>query len=269
MNSFRMKALSLAVLGLVGFGAMGSAMAACPAGPVPPWDSKTTTTATLNVVGGNPGDGLNGTSCKLSVAVSAGAQPNAKAFVSNTSGPVNEPRYRARFYLETTGLTGITLANRQAFIASAQAGAGLAPAGRGLSMVNVALIGGAPPSVSFLVADDDQPSGFSTVAVALPDNSGEYRIEFDLQKGTSAVNKGSFRCWVTTAGAVTTDDTPTPTTSPTNTCAPIAVNNFGWGGVSRMNLGFANVSQQARANLVSQVLSLDEFDSRRQTFIGK
>jgi hypothetical protein len=47
------------------------------------------------------------------------------------------------------------------------------------------------------------------------------------------------------------------------------VNNFGWGGVSRMNLGFANVSQQARANLVSQVLSLDEFDSRRQTFIGK
>jgi len=263
MNSFRMKALSLAVLGLVGFGAMGSALAACPAGPVPPWDSQSAVGATLAVVGGAAGQGLNGTSCKLSISSSPGALSNAKAFVSNTSGPVNEQRYRARFYVETTGLTGLTVANRQAYIASAQALT--APAGRGLSMVNVFLAGGSIPSASFgfLVADNDQPSGFKTIVVPFPDTSGEYRVEFDLQLGVGAT-PGSFRCWVSTAGAVTADNTPTPAA-----CASTSVNNSGWGGISRLNLGFANVSQQARTNLASQVLSLDEFDSRRQTFIGK
>ncbi|HZX90809.1 MAG TPA: hypothetical protein VFE67_09205, partial [Rudaea sp.] len=254
MNSFRMKALSLAVLGLVGFGAMGSAMAACPLSPVPPWDSQSTTNATLAVTPG----GLNGTGCKLSVGVSAGAQVNAKAFVSNTSGPSNEARYRARFYVETTGLTGLTAANRQVFIASAQATT--APVGRGLAEVNVLMAGGTTPSFAFLVADDSQASGFSTITVPFPDNSGEYRVEFDLQKGSP----GSFRCWVTTAAAVTADNTPTPAA-----CASTPVSNAGWGGISRFNLGFANISQQARANLVAQILSLDEFDSRRQTFIGK
>jgi hypothetical protein len=255
-----MKTLSLAVLGLVGFGAMGSAMAACPASPVPPWDSQAVTSATLALVGGSPGQGLNGTSCKLSISNNAGALSNAKAFVSNTSGPSNEQRYRARFYVETTGLTGLTVANRQAFIASAQATT--APAGKGLAMVNVLMTGGSipGPSFAFLVADSTQASGFKTVAVPFPDNSGEYRVEFDLQVG----NPGSFRCWVTTASAVTADNTPTPAA-----CASISVQNGGWGGVSRFNLGFANVSQQARSNLATQVLSLDEFDSRRQTFIGK
>jgi hypothetical protein len=256
MNSFTMKALAVAVLGLAG---IGSASAACPSSPVPPWDSQAATGANLSITPG----GLNGTGCKLSISSITGAGANAKAFVSNTTGPSNEPRYRARFYVETTGLTGLTVANRQAFIGSAQATS--APSGRGLAEVNVLLAGGSipGPSIAFLVANNDQPSGFSTVTVPVPDNSGEYRVEFDLQQGVGAT-PGSFRCWVTTATAVTTDDTPTP-----SACASISVNNSGWGGISRFNLGFANVSAQARLNLISQVLSLDEFDSRRQTFIGK
>ncbi len=231
MNSFKIKALAVAVLGLAG---IGSAAATCPSSPVPPWDSQSTTNANLAIAPG----GLNGTGCKLTVGVSAGAQVNAKAFVSNTTGPLNEPRYRARFYVETTGLTGLTVANRQLFIGSAQATS--APAGSGLAEVNVLMAGGSPANFAFLVADSSQPSGFSTITVPFPDNGGEYRVEFDLQQGSGST-PGSFRCWVTTATAVTTDDTPTPAA-----CAATSVQNSGWGGISRFNLGFAKVSAQGR-----------------------
>lgn len=258
MISFKMKALAVAVLGLAG---MGSAMAVCPASAVTPvgaWDSQSATFGTIAVVGGAAGQGLNGTACKLSLNVNAGGQVNTKAFVSNTTGPLNEARYRARFYVETTGLTGLTAANRQAYIFSAQATTG--PAGLSLAEVNGFVAGGATPSFAFLVADSAQPTGYQQVTVPFPDASGEYRVEFDLVQG----NPGSFRCWVTAAGTATVDATPTPAA-----CASIAVNNSGWGGISRFNLGLANVSQQFRSNLVGQILSVDEFDSRRQTFIGQ
>jgi len=261
MKSFKMKALAVAVLGLAGLGMMGSALAACPTGAVTPagaWDSQAVTAGTIAVFGGAAGQGLNGTTCKLNVNLNAGAQVNAKAFVSNTTGPLNEPRYRARFYVETTGLAGLTAANRQTYIFSAQATTG--PAGFGLAQVVGVLAGGPTPSFNFLVADSTQPSGFQTVTVPFPDALHEYRVEFDLTTG----NPGSFRCWVTAAGTATTDASPTPAA-----CAATAVSNSGWGGISRFNLGLASASQQYRANLVGQILSLDEFDSRRQTFIGQ
>ncbi len=261
MKSFKMKALAVAVLGLAGFGVMGSAMAACPASAVTPvgaWDSQAATAGTIAVVGGAAGQGLNGTACKLSVNINAGAGTNAKAFVSNTTGPLNEGRYRARFYVETTGLTGLTVANRQSYIFSAQATT--APAGFGLAEVVGVVAGGATPTLNFLVADSTQPSGFQTITVPFPDALGEYRVEFDLTTGSP----GSFRCWVTAAATATVDATPTPAA-----CAAVSVTNAGWGGISRFNLGIASPSQQFRANLVGQILSLDEFDSRRQTFIGQ
>jgi len=262
MKSFKMKALALATLGLGGLVMAGSAFAACPAGATTAnggaWDSQSATFGTIAVVGGTAGQGLDGTSCKLSVNINAGAQVNAKAFVSNTTGPSNEQRYRARFYIETTGLTGLTVANRQAYIFTAQATT--APTGLSLSQVNGFIVGGATPSFAFLVGDTSQPTGYSQITVPFPDASGEYRVEFDLTTG----NPGSFRCWVTAAGTATTDASPTPAA-----CAATSVSNSGWGGISRFNFGFANVSQQFRANLVGQILCLDEFDSRRQTFIGQ
>ena len=258
MKSFQMKALAAAVLGLGGLVMAGSAFAACPTGATTAnggaWDSQSATAGTIAVVSG----GLDGTSCKLSVNLNSGAQVNAKAFVSNTTGPNNEKRYRARFYLETTGLTGLTAANRQSYVFSAQATTG--PSGFGLAQVVGVVAGGTTPSFSFLVADSTQPSGYQTITVPFPDTSGEYRVEFDLATGSP----GSFRCWVTAAGTATTDASPTPAA-----CAATSVSNSGWGGVSRFNLGLASASQQFRSNLAGQILSLDEFDSRRQTFIGQ
>jgi hypothetical protein len=270
MNSFKMKALAVAVVGLAGLGMMGSAFGqSCPTSAVAPtgaWDSQSVTGSTLAIVGGSAGGGLDGTNCKLSLNVNAGAQVNAKAFVSNTTGPLNEPRYRARFYVETTGLTGLTVANRQTYIFSAQALT--SPAAFGLAEVNGFVAGGSPPSFAFLVADANQANGYQQVTVPFPDNAGEYRVEFDLQQGSSTgancnsvtPTGGCFRYWISDAGTATADATPTGT---------IAVANSGWGGVSRFNLGLSNISQQFRSNVTSQILSVDEFDSRRQTFIGQ
>ncbi|MGA9336035.1 MAG: hypothetical protein WBV39_17270, partial [Rudaea sp.] len=119
MNTFKMKALSIAVLGLAGLGLGGSVFAAtCP----------TLTTNTGNSTPGGGGawssqsvggggfmdiatPGLNGTNCELIVNVGSAPVGNVKAYVSDTS-PQNEGRYRARFYFDISALT-LTLGNYQ------------------------------------------------------------------------------------------------------------------------------------------------------------
>lgn len=252
MKSFKMNALAVAVLGLAG---MGSAMAVCPAIPATSatpggggaWTSQTVTSATF----GNAATGLNGTACALSVAINAGAVSNTKGFVTDTS-PQNEARYRARFYINTAALTNLNVANRQSRIFSALATT--APAGSGAEQLIVNIVGGSPPAIRFIVGDTTSPGNQKIVNAPLPNAGGNYRIEFDLN------NTGSFRYWVTDAAAVTTDGAPTGT-------ATIA--NAGWSGVKQVNLGLFGTSSAFRTNVAAQALVVDEFDSRRQTFIGK
>src|SRR5690606_36532822 len=90
MNS-KMKTLSMAVLGLVGFGAAGAVMAQCPAGLVPPWSAVTTSAggAASSVTGG-----LDASACKLSTTL--GASFSSQASVTDNT-PSNETRYRFQF----------------------------------------------------------------------------------------------------------------------------------------------------------------------------
>ena len=271
MKSFKMKALAVAVLGLAGFGMAGSAFAICPtiaAGNAAPggggaWTSQTVTTQTF---GQSVTGGLNGTSCALSTAMNAGAAVNTKGYVTDAS-PQNEPRYRARFYVKTAGMTSLTAANRSFRVFTALATTTPASPGAGAEMVFINVLGGATPSLNIKVGDTSAGIGYATTGGAFPNAAGSYRIEFDLQQGVKAgancnsvtPTGGCFRFWISDAASATTDAAPT---------GAIAVTNSGWSGVKQINLGLFGTSTNFRVNLAGQPLILDEFDSRRQTFIG-
>ena len=277
MKSFTMNALAVAVLGLAG---IGSAMAACP----------TLTTNTGNSTPGGGGawtsqtvggggfmnivtPGLNSTSCALANNISTTPAPNVKGFVSDTS-PQNEPRYRARFYFDESALT-LTAANFQTEMFNAFANT--APGSFNTDEVKIFLVGGGTVAVRIKVADATQASGFKTITVPVPtpNTAGHYYVEFDLNSGAgsgavvgatcNACNSGDagcFRYWVTAEGSSSSD------ASPTGTCS---VSNGGWSGVKQANLGLYGTSANFRLNNASSSANLvvDEFDSRRQTFIGQ
>ncbi len=266
MKSFTMKALAVAALGMAGM-SMASA-ATCPSDPAVSgggaWSTKSVASdATLSIVS----PGLNGTNCALSL--STGALSNSRAFVSDSS-PQNEQRYRARFYLNTAGLTNFTVSNQTINLMRVNDTTG--PAQFTSDELVVKFAGGATPTIRFFISDSNSASsGATQVAVPLPDASGNYRIEIDLQVGTGTTNAthgcdampatgGCFRAWVSAAGTATADASPS---------ASATVNNSAWSGAKTLFLGMSVGSPGYRSAHAGATLVFDEFDSRRQTFIGQ
>ena len=256
MNT-KMKVLSLALVGLAGFA--GSAMAACPGGPDiasgGAWTSKNVATdATLAITS----PGLVSTACKLDVSINASALANTRAYVTDDS-PNDEPRYRARFYFSTAALTGLTLANQQSKIFNASATT--SPAGASTAEVTITLLGSSSgPALRMLVADATQPSKFRTVTAVLPASANKnYYVEIDLTQG-AGTPANNFRYWVADAATATSEASPT---------GQATVDTTGWTGVTTVNLGLFSTSPGFRSGVAGQTLSLDQFDSRRQTFIGQ
>ena len=258
MNSFRMKTLSLAVVGLAGLGMAGSAFAVCPTDPAQSgggaWSSKTVTQGNIAITS----PGAAGTACTLQVSLNQNSLLFAKSIVTDTS-PQDEPRYRARFYINTAEITGLTNVLRAVEVFNASATT--SPPNLSGEEVSINLTGvGGVPGVVFTVADSTQGSGFRQASVALPVAAGVNRVEFDLQGGAS----GSFRCWVSNETDATVDGSPTPA------CTMNGINTTGWSGVTQASLGEFSANGQWRSNYTAAThLYLDEFDSRRQTFIGK
>ena len=87
MNA-KMKTLSMAVVGLVGFAAAGAAMAQCPATLSPPWSLVSTLQGTATSQTG----GYDTTTCRLRTALNQNGSTGAKAFVLDQT-PANEIRY--------------------------------------------------------------------------------------------------------------------------------------------------------------------------------
>ncbi|HZQ60359.1 MAG TPA: hypothetical protein VFC24_03360 [Casimicrobiaceae bacterium] len=280
MNSFKMKALALAVLGLAGFGVMGSAMA-CPTidqtvGTVTPggggaWTSQfRASDATMNIVAG-----LNGSACGLGVSI--GAQSSSRAFVEFDNG-TSETHLRGRFYVSLnnliTGVTPFNQSNRTAVIHRINYATGPAQFTSDILVVRIAggagaLGTGTAPSIRFFVSDANPASGATSASVPLPASaSNTFIVEYDLQIGTAATSGqacnpmpasgGCFRYWVADAGTTISDTTPT---------GSITVNNAGWSGSSKVFLGLSTGSPNYRANHAGTVSTVDEFDLRRQTFI--
>jgi hypothetical protein len=247
----------LAAVGLVAFGVAGSAFAQCPSDPASPngpWSSKTITQGAQAIT--TPGNA--GTNCRLQVALNQNSLLFAKSIVTDTS-PQDEARYRARFYIDTSEITGLTSVLRSVEIFNASATT--SPANLSGEMVSINLTGSTgAPTVTFTVADSTQGSGFRQASVALPVAAGVNRVEFDFQSGAS----GSFKCWISNENDATTEGSPTPA------CNMSGINSSGWSGVTQASIGEFAANGQWRSNYTSSThLYFDEFDSRRQTFIGK
>jgi len=273
MNSFTMKALAVAVLGLAG---TSMAMAACPtavttSGSTTPggggaWSTQfIATDATFNIVS----PGLGGTGC--TAAFSIGALSNSRVFVQdNSPAAPGEPRYRARFLVKLSNLTSFSVSNQTAIIM--RENDTTSPAQFSSDQLVVRIAGGATPSIRFFVADGNAASGLVSIAVPLPSSaSGEYRVETDLQIGAAATSQangctttpasgGCFRYWVTDAAAASADATPT---------GSYVINNSGWSGAKTLFLGLTTGTAAFRTAHAGQTVLLDELDTRRQTFIGQ
>jgi len=260
---FTMKALSLAVLGLAGYAFAGSALAVCPSTVSPPWSSVNTggggTVSVVDV-------GYNGTSCKLQAVV--GSSTIARAGVVDDT-PADETRYRARFYINASALSNLTTLNTTRIFTAAAANQFPATGGSAL-IVQMNLLGvGGTPTVRIFTADTAGTSPGATCSgnrcfkdVALTGSAdGTYRIEVDVQMGTTGNTNGSVRYWVTPAATATTDGAPTGTIT--------GLNNSSWVGVTQVVLGLANLSSGFRTANVGKNVFYDEFDSRRTTFIGQ
>ncbi len=279
MKSFKMKALALATLGLGGLVMAGSAFAAtCPTDPAQPngpWASKSVSGATLSICPGGANcsgvtTGLDSTSCALAVGTSIGAGSIAKSFVTDAS-PQNEARYRARFYFDVSQLVaqGFTSGLKQVKIYDSASTS--SPTNTPNTEVGIFLAGGSPPSLKINVANSDSGSSYTTISVPLTGAStgstNIKRFEFDLQQGSSSgascssatPTGGCFRYWLSDSGSATTDATPLGTQAVTNT---------GWSGVKQTSMGILTANPSYRSTN-GTILVFDEFDSRRQTFIGQ
>ncbi|HET9033454.1 MAG TPA: hypothetical protein VFN25_11175 [Dokdonella sp.] len=250
MNT-KMKTLSLAVLGLVGFGAAGAAMAqTCPSNLSPPWSLVSTLQGTATSQSG----GYDGTQCRLRVALNQNSSPAAKAFVLDQT-PASEQRYRVQFIVDTSGL-GLTQANRNA--AAFQILGASAPAGASGRLVSVLITGNGSSAILRIFAGDTNTGGFYQAAdVVLPNQAGANRVEFDLTIGAAA----TMKYWVNDVATATTEG------STTGTFTNLA--NSGWGGVDQATLGLSTANTFYRQNFTNtSYVYFDQFDSRRQSFIG-
>lgn len=257
MNA-KMKVLSLALVGM--FGYVGSAMAACPAGPTTAeggaWTSKFVAGGSSSMSIATPG--LDGSECKL--RVSLGNNGLAQSQVMDDT-PANEPRYRAQFLFDAGALTGANGASQAVVFA------GNAPAVHGglLQMVKISFTGsggGTTTAGKRIIIRTACESGAGSLCgsapITLPNQTGVNRIEFDLVVGAS----GTFRYWVTDGAAAGGSDA-----SPTGT---IVVNggNAGWTGVDKAYMGLSAPTAAYRSVNTDANAFFDRFDSRRQTFIG-
>ena len=116
--------------------------------------------------------------------------------------------------------------------------------------------------------------------IPLPTSANnQYRIEYDMQLGSGsttsvpglpalpagctampAAGNACIRMWVTAAGSASLGTAPD---------ASITFNGTGYSGAKTSNLGLQSGSPQYRANHAGTVIRFDEYDSRRQTFIGQ
>lgn len=234
-----------AILGLgalAAFGFASSAFAQCPASPVPPWSSQSTLGGSVTIVSG----GFDGTACRMDSALTSNIG-GASAFVRDNT-PADEPRYRAQFIVDVDNLTGLnTIQTVKIFSASTEN-----PADGIAEVVRLGLFGnisGTTKSLSVLTYCQGQSGNLCSASAPLA--AGENRIEIDWVKGSP----GHLRVWVNN----TNEASPT---------LDIPANNAASGGIDYAVLGLSAGSAAFRSSQLSRAVKFDEFDSRRQTFIG-
>jgi hypothetical protein len=190
-------------------------------------------------------------------AAMAGTAFGMEVFVNNQTDkyvfdetPVDEPRYRVRFYLDTNGyLPGLANEDRRARVLL---GFDTSPTvTRSLTVVLIRL--GATGSGQYLMFFRARRNdGTFADSAFLPVSDGVHVIEVDWQRATTpAGTDGQVRIWI---------DGGASEGPPTAVISNIANGNA---GVDRTWMGTINIKPNA-----SGTLYFDEFESRRQTYIG-
>jgi len=253
----KIKTLVLALAGLSAFGVAGSAFAVCDATGLAAWSAPSVGggDSAVSVVTG----GYDGSSCRMQVNL--GDNGTAHGQVRDDT-PNNETHYRAQFIFDPVNLSGangtnqaaIFLANAPGFFKNRLALVKITYTGSGAGTKRIAIIG----------ACDNQPSLNQCQApVDLPNQAGPNRIEIDLTVGGPGV--GALRYWVNNAST-------TGLTDASGIAIPITGGNLGWVGVNTIFMGMTspslNFRNVAAGNNVDKLVFFDQFDSRRQTFIG-
>ncbi len=239
MKSFKNRALLVAGLGFAGLWMAGSAFAACPSTPTPPWSAAPVFQGTIAIA--SPGYATTG--CRLDSAISASASGAAFATVEDDS-PTAEPRYRVQFILDADNLTNQSLLEGVQIFSAVSSASGTA--------LRLTMFGDGSGGrfLGYFVTDSNQAGG--TYSSSVPLAAGENHVEFDLQVGSP----GSITLWVNN------NVEGSPTVSPT------AVNDSAVIGIDTAYMGLAAPSPQYVAAFAGTTVGFDEFDSRRSTFIG-
>ncbi|MEO7430813.1 MAG: hypothetical protein ABIR62_02000 [Dokdonella sp.] len=252
MNT-KMKVLSLAIVGLVGFA--GSAFAVCPAGPTTAeggaWTSKASlpdpTSSPVTVVAG----GLDASACKLTAAL---APITAASATVRYTHAASEPNYRFQFLIDNTLLSSYN-ATDGVVVFQAPATTTAHGLSRLLRVSVVAGPGGAK-RVRFIASCG---TGSFTCAQSFATDllPGVNRIEGKLTVGAGAA--GSLSYFVNAAAGAA---------EPAASGTIANLDNAAWGGVSAASLGLTAPSQTWADTHGNQAVGFDTFDSRRNTYIG-
>jgi len=252
-TGFTMKALSLAVLGLAGLGFGANAFAVCPTNllktdnPAGAWDAKSVLGGTLAISAG----GFNTTSCKLD-AVLTSAGPGS-AFVRDNT-PTAEPHYRARFFVNVDTLTGMnTIQSVKVF--SANTDTPFLSIGEAIKLSVSGNLQGTAKNLNIVISSQGAPSNI--VSDSKPLAAGVNSIQIDWVKGAAA----TVKVWVNSS----TEASPTGTYTGLNTNGWVV--DYAVMGLSTASPGFRNGAAPAPAQL-NKIVSFDEFDSRRTSFIN-
>lgn len=241
--SLKMKLLSLAVLGLGGMALAGTAAAACPTSPVPPWSGTNTFGGNVQVVSG----GYDGSACHLDAKIT-GAMGSAAALVRDDS-PANELTYRAQFFVNVDNLTSLKSTQPvRLFAATTDTLANGVPDLAAISVYGN--LQGTTKSLGISAACASDPQFRCASSLPLT-GTGPQRIEIALTVGAT----GSLKVWVNNSNESSPD-------------LVVSVDNSAWGGVDTAFLGLAAPSAQFRAQQLNKTVGFDQFDSRRTTFIG-
>jgi len=232
--------------------------AQCPASPTA-WTSTTQTGGTIVV--NTPG--YASTTCKMVATVTPGATEAAQVRVRDET-PAGEIRYRAKFLMNANGL-GVAASNARVKIFNGQI-----PNGSGVFQLKLTGAASGYAVTGFASCrNSTENDGRCRFSFPLPAGDLVHRIELEWVKATSdAATDGTLRYWVNAAGAAP---------APTGTA-------FGAGGAGLRNFNFQDgVTAQAvdqvnlglirpNLNYISQEIGngvgFDEFESRRQTYIG-
>ncbi len=235
-----------------------SAQAQCPATPAA-WSSfQAMNGGVVSITTPGLPTSAGTSTCKLTTVINSGSQQpqNVRAAVRDET-PQTEPRYRARFAVDLRALTGLA-GNQRVKVFNAQTLT--PPTGGGIGVVQMKLRGGAganPFELQSFASCFNSAQGDNRCRFSIPLSNAVHVIEFEWIRASSTnATDGVIRWWVNS------NNGNTPTGEITN------LQNFGWSGIDQINMGLIRPNQNFINGQGNRQVHFDEFESRRQTFIG-